>query len=327
MQKRILGKNGLEVSAIGLGCMGLSFAYGPAMDRAEAIKLVRAAHERGVTFFDTAECYGPFVNEELVGEALAPVRDQVVIATKFGFRDGDVRLGPDSRPEAIRAVADASLKRLKTDRIDLFYQHRVDRNVPIEDVAGTVKELIAQGKVKHFGLSEAGAETIRRAHAVQPVTAVQSEYSLFWREPETKIFPTLEELGIGFVPFSPLGRGFLTGAIDDKTEFAAGDARANYPRFTPEARKANLELVDLLGAIAAKKGATKAQLALAWLIAQKPWIAPIPGTTKLHRLEENLGGANVTLTAADLAQIEAALRRIKVEGDRYPKAWQAMVDK
>ncbi len=327
MQKRVLGKSGLEVSAIGLGCMGLSFAYGPAMDRGEAIKLVRAAYERGVTFFDTAECYGPFANEELVGEALAPVRDKIVIATKFGFRNGDVRLGPDSRPQNIRAVADASLKRLKTDRIDLFYQHRVDRNVPIEDVAGTVKELIAQGKVRRFGMSEAGAETIRRAHAVQPVTAVQSEYSLFWREPETKIFPTLEELGIGFVPFSPLGRGFLTGAIDEKTQFAAGDARSNYPRFTPEARKANLALVDLLGAIAARKGATKAQLALAWLLAQKPWIAPIPGTTKLHRLEENLGGADVALTADDLSQIEAALARIKVEGDRYPESAQAMVDR
>jgi aryl-alcohol dehydrogenase-like predicted oxidoreductase len=327
MQKRILGKNGLEVSAIGFGCMGLSFAYGPATDRGEAIKLIRAAVDRGVTFFDTAECYGPFVNEELVGEALAPVRDQVVIATKFGFRNGDTRLGPDSRPENIRAVADASLKRLRTDRIDLFYQHRVDKAAPIEDVAATVKVLIEQGKVKHFGLSEAGAETIRRAHAVQPVTAVQSEYSLFWREPETKIFPTLDELGAGFVPFSPLGRGFLTGAIDDKTQFAAGDARANYPRFTPEARKANLALLDLLDEIAAKKGATKAQLALAWLLAQRPWIAPIPGTTKLHRLEENLGGAELALTAADLAQIEAALARIKVEGDRYPAAWQAMVDK
>jgi aryl-alcohol dehydrogenase-like predicted oxidoreductase len=327
MQKRILGKNGLEVSAIGFGCMGLSFAYGPATDRGEAIKLIRAAVDRGVTFFDTAECYGPFVNEELVGEALAPVRDQVVIATKFGFRNGDTRLGPDSRPENIRAVADASLKRLRTDRIDLFYQHRVDKAAAIEDVAATVKVLIEQGKVKHFGLSEAGAETIRRAHAVQPVTAVQSEYSLFWREPETKIFPTLDELGAGFVPFSPLGRGFLTGAIDDKTQFAAGDARANYPRFTPEARKANLALLDLLDEIAAKKGATKAQLALAWLLAQRPWIAPIPGTTKLHRLEENLGGAELALTAADLAQIEAALARIKVEGDRYPAAWQAMVDK
>jgi aryl-alcohol dehydrogenase-like predicted oxidoreductase len=327
MQKRILGKNGLEVSAIGLGCMGLSVAYGPAMDRGEAIKLIRAAVDRGVTFFDTAECYGPFVNEALVGEALAPVRDQVVIATKFGLRNGDVRLGPDSRPENIRAVADASLKRLRTDRIDLFYQHRVDRNVPIEDVAGTVKALIADGKVKHFGLSEAGAQTIRRAHAVQPVTAVQSEYSLFWREPETKIFATLEALGIGFVPFSPLSRGFLTGAIDGKTQFAAGDARSAYPRFTPEARNANLALVDLLGEIAAKKGATKAQLALAWLLAQKPWIAPIPGTTKLHRLEENLGGADVALTAADLGQIEAALARIKVEGDRHPEALQAMVDR
>jgi aryl-alcohol dehydrogenase-like predicted oxidoreductase len=268
------------------------------------------------------------VRQRRVGrEALAPVRDQVVIATKFGFRNGDTRLGPDSRPENIRAVADASLKRLKTDRLDLFYQHRVDRTVPIEDVAGTVKELIASGKVKHFGLSEASAQTIRRAHAVQPVTAVQSEYSLWWREPETKIFPTLEELGVDFVPFSPLGRGFLTGAIDATTQFAAGDARANYARFAPEARQANLALVDLLGEIAAKKGATKAQLALAWLLAQKPWIAPIPGTTKRHRLEENLGGADVTLTAADLGQIEAALARIKVEGDRYPESAQAMVDR
>ena len=327
MQKRILGKNGLEVSAIGLGCMGLSFAYGPAMDRGEAIQLIRAAVERGVTLFDTAECYGPFVNEQLVGEALAPVRDQVVIATKFGFRNGDTRLGPDSRPENIRAVADASLKRLKTDRIDLFYQHRVDRTVPIEDVAGTVKALIAAGKVKHFGMSEASAETIRRAHAVQPVTAVQSEYSLFWREPETKIFPTLEALGVGFVPFSPLGRGFLTGAIDEKTQFGAGDFRSSAPRFAPSALKANLALVDLLGQIAAKKGATKAQLALAWLLAQKPWIAPIPGTTKLHRLEENLAAAAVTLTAEDLGQIDAALARIRVEGDRYPAASQAMVDR
>ena len=327
MQKRILGKNGLEVSAIGLGCMGLSFAYGPATDRGEAIQLIRAAVERGVTLFDTAECYGPFVNEQLVGEALAPVRDQVVIATKFGFRNGDTRLGPDSRPENIRAVADASLKRLKTDRIDLFYQHRVDRTVPIEDVAGTVKALIAAGKVKHFGMSEASAETIRRAHAVQPVTAVQSEYSLWWREPETKIFPTLEALGVGFVPFSPLGRGFLTGAIDEKTQFGAGDFRSSAPRFAPSALKANLALVDLLGQIAAKKGATKAQLALAWLLAQKPWIAPIPGTTKLHRLEENLAAAAVTLTAEDLGQIDAALARIRVEGDRYPAASQAMVDR
>jgi len=327
MQKRILGKNGLEVSAIGLGCMGLSFAYGPAMDRGEAIQLIRAAVERGVTLFDTAECYGPFVNEQLVGEALAPVRDQVVIATKFGFRNGDTRLGPDSRPENIRAVADASLKRLKTDRIDLFYQHRVDRTVPIEDVAGTVKALIAAGKVKHFGMSEASAETIRRAHAVQPVTAVQSEYSLWWREPETKIFPTLEALGVGFVPFSPLGRGFLTGAIDEKTQFGAGDFRSSAPRFAPSALKANLALVDLLGQIAAKKGATKAQLALAWLLAQKPWIAPIPGTTKIHRLEENLAAAAVTLTAEDLGQIDAALARIRVEGDRYPAASQAMVDR
>ena len=327
MRKRILGKNGLEVSAIGFGCMGLSFAYGPAMDRGEAIRLLRAAIERGVTLFDTAECYGPFVNEELVGEALAPFRDQVVIATKFGFRDGQTRLGPDSRPERIRAVADASLKRLKTDRIDLFYQHRVDRSVPIEDVAGTVKELIAAGKVKHFGLSEAGAETIRRAHAVQPVAAVQSEYSLFWREPETKIFPTLEKLGIGFVPFSPLGRGFLTGAINDKTQFAADDFRNGAPRFTPEARKANLALVESLDALAKRKGASTAQLALAWILAQKPWITPIPGTTKLHRLEENLRAAAVALTAADLAEIDAALAKVEIVGERYPAAAQAMVDR
>jgi len=307
MQKRILGKSGLEVSAIGFGCMGLSFAYGPAMDRGEAIKLIRAAVDRGVAFFDTAECYGPFVNEELVGEALAPVRDQVAIATKFGFRDGQTQLGPDSRPERIRVVVDASLKRLRTDRIDLFYQHRVDKAVPIEDVAGTVKALIAAGKVKHFGLSEAGAATIRRAHAVQPVAAVQSEYSLWWREPETKIFPTLEALGIGFVPFSPLGRGFLTGAIEATTQFGPGDARAINPRFTQEARQANQALVDRLGEIAARKGATKAQLALAWL-------------------EENVGAAEVVLTAADLGQIEAALAQIQVVGDRYPAAWQAMVD-
>ena len=326
MQKRILGKSGLEVSAIGFGCMGLSFAYGPAMDRGEAIKLIRAAVDRGVAFFDTAECYGPFVNEELVGEALAPVRDQVAIATKFGFRDGQTQLGPDSRPERIRVVVDASLKRLRTDRIDLFYQHRVDKAVPIEDVAGTVKALIAAGKVKHFGLSEAGAATIRRAHAVQPVAAVQSEYSLWWREPETKIFPTLEALGIGFVPFSPLGRGFLTGAIEATTQFGPGDARAINPRFTQEARQANQALVDRLGEIAARKGATTAQLALAWLIARKPWSAPIPGTTKLARLEENVGAAEVVLTAADLGQIEAALAQIQVVGDRYPAAWQAMVD-
>ena len=327
MQKRILGENGLEVSAIGFGCMGLSFAYGTPPERGEAIRLLRAAVERGVTFFDTAEVYGPFVNEELVGEALAPMRDKVVIATKFGFRDGQTGSGTDSRPERIRAVADASLKRLKTDRIDLFYQHRVDRNVPIEDVAGTVKELIAAGKVKHFGLSEAGAETIRRAHAVQPVAAVQSEYSLFWREPETKIFPTLEKLGIGFVPFSPLGRGFLTGAIDDKTQFAANDFRNVAPRFAPEARKANLALVAALDAIARRKGATKAQLALAWILAQKPWIAPIPGTTKLNRLEENLGAAKVALSAADLSEIAAALDRIEIVGKRYPEAMQAMVDR
>ena len=327
MHKRILGKSGLEVSAIGFGCMGLSFAYGPAMDRGEAIKLIRAAVDRGVTLFDTAECYGPFVNEELVGEALQPVRDKVVIATKFGFRNGDTRLGPDSRPESIRAVVDASLKRLRTDRIDLFYQHRVDKAVPIEDVAGTVKALIAAGKVKHFGLSEAGAQTIRRAHAVQPVTAVQSEYSLWWREPETKIFPTLEALGVGFVPFSPLGRGFLTGAIDEKAQFSASDFRNSAPRFAPEALKANQALVAALDEIAKRKRATKAQLALAWLLAQKPWIVPIPGTTKLRRLEENLGGAEVALTGDDFGQIEAALARIKVEGDRYPESSQAMVDR
>jgi len=326
MNYRTLGRTGWKISEISFGAWAIGGAWGDVNDQ-ESLAALHAALDGGVNFFDTADVYGPFNNEELVGEALAPVRDQVVIATKFGFRNGDVRLGPDSRPENIRAVADASLKRLRTDRIDLFYQHRVDRNVPIEDVAGTVKELIAQGKVKHFGMSEAGARTIRRAHAVQPVTAVQSEYSLFWREPEAKIFPTIEELGIGFVPFSPLGRGFLTGAIDEKTQFAAGDARNAYPRFTPEARKANLALVSRLGAIAAKKGATKAQLALAWLIAQKPWIAPIPGTTKLHRLEENLGGAEVALTAVDLSQIEAALARIKVEGDRYPESAQAMVDR
>jgi len=325
MLKRILGKNGLEVSAIGFGCMGLSFAYGPATERGEAIKLLRAAVDRGVTFFDTAECYGPFVNEALVGEALAPVRDQVVIATKFGFHNGDTRLGPDSRPENIRAVADASLKRLKTDRIDLFYQHRVDKSVPIEDVAGTVKALIAAGKVKHFGLSEAGAETIRRAHAVQPVTAVQSEYSLFWREPEAEVIPTLEELGIGFVPFSPLGKGFLTGKIDETTTFDPTDFRNVVPRFTPEARKANLALVEVLKTLAQAKGSTPAQLALAWLLAQKPWIVPIPGTTKLHRLEENLGGAALELGPEELQAIAAAASRIQLQGARYPAHLQQLV--
>jgi len=328
MQQRELGKSGLRVSALGLGCMGLSFGYGPATEKTEAVALIRRAVELGINFFDTAEVYGPFTNEEVVGEALAPVRDQVVIATKFGFNIGaGYSTALNSRPAHIREVVEASLRRLRTDRIDLLYQHRVDPEVPVEEVADAVKGLIAAGKVKHFGLSEAGVRTIRRAHAVQKVTALQSEYSLWWREPEAEIMPVLEELGIGFVPFSPLGRGFLTGAIDEKTQFAAGDARNAYPRFTPEARKANLALVDLLGAIAAKKGATKAQLALAWLLAQKPWIAPIPGTTKLHRLEENLGGADVALTAGDLSQIEAALARIKIEGARYPESAQAMVDR
>ncbi len=327
MEKRILGKSGLEVSAIGLGCMGLSYGYGPATETKEALKLIRAAVDRGVTFFDTAEAYGPYKNEEVVGEALAPVRDKVVIATKFGFKFDTAggQSGMDSRPQHIREVAEASLKRLKTDVIDLFYQHRVDPDVPIEDVAGAVKDLIKQGKVRHFGLSEAGAQTIRRAHAVLPVTALQSEYSLWWREPEKEILPTLEELGIGFVPFSPLGKGFLTGAIDDKTTFDAKDFRNIVPRFTPEARKANQALVDLLGQIAARKNATSAQIALAWLLAQKPWIAPIPGTTKLHRLDENVGAAKVELTSADLREIEGAVARITVQGDRYPPHLQARV--
>lgn len=325
MQKRKLGKNGLEVSAIGLGCMGLSFGYGPATDKDEGIRLIRAAVERGVTLFDTAEAYGPFVNEELVGEALAPFRDDVVIATKFGFAEGDSKKGMDSRPERIRAVAEASLKRLKTDRIDLFYQHRVDPNVPIEDVAGTVRDLIREGKVKHFGLSEAGAQTIRRAHAVQPVTALQSEYSLWWREPEEEVLPALEELGIGFVPFSPLGRGFLTGKIDETTTFDSSDFRNTVPRFSSEARKANQALVDLLGRIATGKGVTPAQIALAWLLAQKPWIVPIPGTTKLHRLEENLGAADVELTSDDLSEIEVAVSQIEVQGARYPEHLQKWV--
>ncbi|MFL6674913.1 MAG: aldo/keto reductase [Massilia sp.] len=325
MQKRKLGNNGLEVSAIGLGCMGLSYGYGPATDTRDAIRLIRAAVERGVTFFDTAEAYGPFINEEVVGEALAPFRGQVAIATKFGFKDGDVKAGLDSRPERIRAVADAALKRLKTDSIDLFYQHRVDPNVPIEDVAGAVKELIEQGKVRHFGLSEAGARTIRRAHAVQPVAALQSEYSLWWREPEKEILPTLEELGIGFVPFSPLGKGFLTGAIDQNTKFDSTDFRNTVPRFTEAARKANHALVDLLVVIAQGKQATPAQIALAWLLAQKPWIVPIPGTTKLHRLEENIGAANVELTAGDLDEINTAVARIPVQGDRYSADRQKLV--
>jgi aryl-alcohol dehydrogenase-like predicted oxidoreductase len=325
MQKRKLGSSGLEVSALGLGCMGLSFGYGPAVDKQAGIALIRAAIERGVTFFDTAEAYGPFANEELVGEALAPLRDQVVIATKFGFRDGDSTHGLDSRPERIKQAAEASLRRLKTDRIDLFYQHRVDPNVPMEDVAGTVKELIRQGKVKHFGLSEAGVESIRRAHAVQPVTALQSEYSLWWREPEKEVLPTLEELGIGFVPFSPLGKGFLTGAIDANTTFDKTDFRNVVPRFAAEARKANQALVDRLGQIAARKRATPAQIALAWLLAQKPWIVPIPGTTKLHRLEENIGAAAVELTADDLGAIEGALSTFTVQGARYPERLQQLV--
>jgi aryl-alcohol dehydrogenase-like predicted oxidoreductase len=325
MQKRKLGKSNLEISAIGLGCMGLSYGYGPATEKQEGIKLIRVAFERGITFFDTAEAYGPFTNEALVGEALAPIRDQVMIATKFGFKNGNSQLGQDSRPERIRMVAEASLERLKTDRIDLFYQHRVDTEVPMEDVAGTVKELIIEGKVKHFGLSEAGVQSIRRAHAVQPLTAVQSEYSLWWRDPEKEILPTCEELGIGFVPFSPLGRGFLTGAIDENTKFAPNDFRNIVPRFTREARKANQALVDLLGRIATEKKATPAQLALAWLLAQKPWIVPIPGTTKVHRLEENIDAASIKLTADDLAEIASALSHIQVQGDRYPAHLQARV--
>ncbi|MGF6551289.1 aldo/keto reductase [Paraburkholderia youngii] len=327
MQTRQLGKSGLEVSALGLGCMGLSFGYGPATEKAVGIELIRAAFEQGVTFFDTAEVYGPFVNEELVGEAVAPFRDQVVIATKFGFQDGDTKKPLNSRPENIRAVAEAALKRLKTDRIDLFYQHRVDPNVPIEDVAGAVKDLIAAGKVGHFGLSEAGVESIRRAHAVQPVAALQSEYSLWWREPEASVLPTLEELGIGFVPFSPLGKGFLTGAIDERTTFDKSDFRNIAPRFSEENRKANAALVDVLGRIADGKGTTRAQIALAWLLAQKPWIVPIPGTTKLPRLAENVGAASVVLTPADLADIEAALEQIKVVGERYPAQLQRFINR
>jgi aryl-alcohol dehydrogenase-like predicted oxidoreductase len=327
MQKRKLGNGNLEVSAIGLGCMGLSFAYGPATETQEAIALIRSAYERGVTFFDTAEAYGPFTNEELVGEALAPFRDRVVIATKFGFKDGDPQAGVDSRPEHIREVAEASLKRLKTDRIDLFYQHRVDPDVPIEEVAGAVKELIQEGKVEHFGLSEAGVQTIRRAHAVQPVTALQSEYSLWWREPEEEILPTLEELGIGFVPFSPLGKGFLTGAIDENTSFDSTDFRNTVPRFSEENRRANRALVEVLGGIADDKQATRAQIALAWLLAQKPWIVPIPGTTKLHRLEENIGAADIELTPDDLRDIEAAVSGVEVQGDRYSPQMQQRVDR
>jgi aryl-alcohol dehydrogenase-like predicted oxidoreductase len=329
MQKRKLGKSNLEVSAIGLGCMGMSFGYGPAADKKEMISLIRSAVERGVTFFDTAEVYGPFTNEELVGEALAPLRDQVVIATKFGFKP-DPNGGPrwsglDSRPEHIKEVAEASLKRLKTDVIDLFYQHRVDPNVPIEDVAGAVKDLIQQGKVKHFGLSEASVQTIRRAHAVQPVAALQNEYSLWWREPEAEVIPTLEELGIGFVPFSPLGKGFLTGKISEDTQFDKTDFRNIVPRFTPENRKRNQALVDVIGKFGQQKKATPAQIALAWLLAQKPWIVPIPGTTKLHRLEENIGAAAVELTPEDLRQLETAASKIAVQGARYPEELQKLV--
>jgi aryl-alcohol dehydrogenase-like predicted oxidoreductase len=325
MQKRTLGKSGLEVSAIGLGCMGLSYGYGPATDKEAAIRLIRTAFERGVTFFDTAEAYGPFLNEELLGEALKPIRDKVVIATKFGFRNGVVSEGQDSRPERIREVADAALKRLRTDHIDLFYQHRVDTSVPMEDVAGAVKDLIAAGKVRHFGMSEAGAASIRRAHAVQPVAALQSEYSLWWREPEKEILPLLEELGIGFVPFSPLGKGFLTGAITAQTSFDKNDFRNVVPRFSEENRKANQGLVDTLLRLATAKGVTQAQIALAWLLAQKPWIVPIPGTTKLHRLEENVGAASIRLTEGDLREIENALSGITVQGDRYPPHLQAKV--
>lgn len=325
--KRILGKSGLEISALGLGCMGLSFGYGPAADKQESIKLIRAAFDAGVTFFDTAECYGPFTNEELLGEALAPFRRKVVIATKFGFQDGDSKKGLDSSPARIRKVADASLKRLKTDYIDLFYQHRVDPNIPIEEVAGTIQDLIKEGKVKHWGLSEAGVETIRKAHNVQPVAALQSEYSLFFRETEKEIIPTLEELGIGFVPFSPLGKGFLTGAIDETTKFDATDFRNIVPRFSEENRKANQALVDLLRSIATEKDATPAQIALAWLLAQKSWIVPIPGTTKLHRLQENIGAATTSLSTEDVQQIDKAASKISIQGARYPEALQNRVGK
>jgi len=328
METRVLGRSGLEVSALGLGCMGLSHGLGSAVDDQDGVALIRAAVERGVTFFDTAEVYGPFVNEELVGKALAPYRDDVVIATKFGFAlDGGHQGGLDSRPEHIRQVVDASLQRLGTDRVDLLYQHRVDPAVPIEDVAGTVGELIAAGKVGHFGLSEAGVATIRRAHAIHPVTALQSEYSLWWREPEIDILPVLEELGIGFVPFSPLGKGFLTGKIDTATTFADGDVRATIPRFSAEARQANQALVDLLGTVATHKGTTPAQVALAWLLAQKPWIVPIPGTTKTHRLEENLGATQLTLTTDELAEITRAAEAVDIHGERYPEHLQRLVDR
>jgi aryl-alcohol dehydrogenase-like predicted oxidoreductase len=328
MQKRKLGNSGLEVSALGLGCMGMSYGYGPAGDRKEMVKVIRAAVERGVTFFDTAEIYGPFTNEELVGEALAPCRADVAIATKFGWKIVDGKAaGLDSRPAHIREVAEASLTRLRTDRIDLFYQHRVDPDVPIEDVAGAVKDLIAAGKVKHFGLSEAGVKTIRRAHAVQPVSALQSEYSLWWREPEAEIIPTLEELGIGFVPFSPLGKGFLTGKIDENTTFDSSDFRNTVPRFNPENRKANQAVVDLLGRIAKQNKATPAQIALAWLLTRKPWIVPIPGTTKLQRLEENIGAAAVELTPSDLREIDGAASKITIQGQRYPESSQRLIDR
>lgn len=329
MQKRTLGKSGLEVSTLGLGCMGMSFGYGPAADKNEMIKLIRAAVEKGVTFFDTAEVYGPFTNEELVGEALAPFRNEVVIAIKFGFApaaDGKWS-GLDSRPEHIKEAVEGSLKRLKTDVIDLYYQHRIDQNVPIEEVAGVIKDLIQQGKIKHWGLSEAGVKNIRKAHAVQPVTALQSEYSLWWREPEQEIIPTLEELGIGSVPFSPLGKGFLTGKIDESTSFDKTDFRNVVPRFSEENRKANQALVDLLGKIAQEKNASSAQIALAWLLAQKPWIVPIPGTTKLHRLEENIGAANVTLSESDLKEINEAVSKVEVQGERYPEQSQKMIDR
>jgi len=325
MQKRKLGKYGLDVSALGLGCMGLSFGYGPPADKQDAITLIRAAVEKGVTFFDTAECYGPFTNEEVVGEALETFRSQVVIATKFGFKDGDTKSGFDSSPQRIRMSIEGSLKRLRTDTIDLYYQHRVDPNVPIEDVAGTVKDLIKEGKVKHFGMSEAGAQTIRRAHAVQPVAALQSEYSLWWREPEVEILPTLEELGIGFVPFSPLGKGFLTGKINDKTQFTAQDFRNVVPRFSEENRKANQGIVETVKQLAENKGVTPAQIALAWLLAQKPWIVPIPGTTKLHRLEENIEGASVVFSSNDLKTIGDALSKVTVQGARYPEQLQKWV--
>jgi aryl-alcohol dehydrogenase-like predicted oxidoreductase len=327
MQKRKLGRSNLEVSAIGLGCMGLSFGYGPATEKPRAIALIRAAFDRGVTFFDTAEAYGPYLNEEVLGEAVEPFRTKVAIATKFGFKDGVPAKGLDSRPERIREHTDAALKRLRTDVIDLLYQHRVDPNVPIEDVAGTVKDLIKQGKVKHFGMSEAGADSIRRAHAVQPVAALQSEYSLWWREPEKDVLPTLEELGIGFVPFSPLGKGFLTGAIDKDTQFDKSDFRNIVPRFSAENRQANQEVVDLIAAFAKQKKATPAQIAIAWILAQKPWMVPIPGTTKLHRLEENLRAANVELTPDDLLKLDEATSKVSIQGARYPENLQKLVNR